>query len=104
MKINNWVRSYRYKFKDWFFKNITPKLPKIQTEKPTYPDMLVCVDCHKPPTIHAFHTGDGWLFYWDCIGQHISDMYPDKLIANWFPFLFGWATSKDLERIGIEVI
>ena len=103
MKINNRVRSYRYKFKDWFFKNITPKLPKIQTKKPTYPGMSVCVDCHKPPTIRAIYTGDGWLFFWDCEGWHISDR-KEEYIVGWFPFLFGWATGKDLERIGIEVI
>ncbi len=102
-KYYNRIMSYKWRFKEWFFENITPELPKIPTGKPTYPGVPICPDCHVPPTIHAHDTGDGWLFFWDCEGQHISDMYPDKDITG-FPFLFGWATARDLGRIGIEVV
>ena len=107
MKIYYRLISYRYRFKEWFFENITPKLPKIPTKKPTYPGVPICIECHKPPKIYAVHTGDGWLFFWDCEGQHISEERAERYVfiaTNWFPFLFGWATGKDLERIGIEVV
>ena len=97
--------SYKYHFKDWFFENITPRLPKIATRKPDYPGMPICVDCHKPPKIHACDTGDGWLFLWDCECGDTSDLRgDDSFLDGYFPFLFGWATGKDLERIGIEVV
>ena len=104
MKIYNRIMSYKWRFKDWFFENITPKLPRIPIEKPIYPGVPICIDCHVPPTIHAYFSGDGWMFFWDCEGQHISDRYPDDFLFDWFPFLFGWATEKDLARIGIEVV
>ena len=111
MKINklvrtkNRIRSYKWRFKEWFFENITPKLPKIPTQKPIYPGAPICPECHAPPTIHAYNTGDGWMFFWDCDGQHIVDRRGDKAnIVGWFPFLFGWANGRDLEKIGIEVI
>ena len=96
----------KYRFKEWFFENVNPHLPKIAVGKPTYPGVPICTKCHKPPHIYALHTGDGWLFFWDCEGQHISEERQDRYvyIANWFPFLFGWATAKDLGRIGIEVV
>ena len=109
MKIYYRLISYRYRFKDWFFENITPHLPKIPTKKPTYPGVPICLRCHKPPGIYALHTGDGWYFFWDCEGQHVSDncisrSIEDDSLIGWFPLLFGWATGKDLERIGIEVV
>jgi hypothetical protein len=103
-KYYNRMISLKYRFKEWFFENITPKLPKIPTRKPKYPGVPICLFCHHPPIIHAYHTGDGWLFFWDCEGRHISDRRPEEYITDWFPFLFGWATAKDLERIGIEVV
>ena len=102
-KYYNRLISYKYQFKEWFFENITPRLPKIPVQKPTYPGMPICVECHTPPYIHAYHTGDGWYFFWDCEGQHISDRGDDSIV-DWFPFLFGWATGKDLGKIGIEVV
>ena len=106
MNIKNRIRSYKWKFKEWFFENITPKLPKIPVGKPIYPGVPICIECHKPPKIHAIDTGEGWYFFWDCEGQHISDERPEEkiTIVGWFPFLFGWATDKDLGRIGIEVV
>jgi len=96
----------KYRFKEWFFENITPKLPKIAVGKPTYPGVPICIKCHTSPKIYALHTGDSWVFFWDCEGQHISEERAERYvyIADWFPFLFGWATSKDLGKIGIEVV
>lgn len=105
-KIYNRMLGKKYRFKDWFFENITPKLPKIATGKPIYSEshgFPLCTRCYKKPEIYAYHTGDGWMFFWDCEGQHISDR-TDEFIVGWFPFLFGWATEKDLGRIGIEVV
>ena len=106
MKTYNRIRSYRYQFKDWFFENITPHLPKIPTRKPDYPGMSdVCKKCNTDIKIHAYNTGDGWYFFWDCDEQHIIDKVGDEAgIVGWFPFLFGWATAKDLEGIGIEIV
>ena len=94
----------KYRFKEWFFENITPKLPKIPTRKPDYPGMSdVCRRCNTDIKIYAYHTGDGWSFFWDCEEQHVSDRGKGDIVG-WFPFLFGWATGKDLGRIGIEVV
>ncbi len=97
----------KYRFKEWFFENITPKLPKIPVERPTYLGVPICSDCHLGLEIYALHTGDGWLFFWDCKGRHISEERAERYVyitTDWFPFLFGWATGKDLGRIGIEVV
>ena len=97
--------SYKYQFKEWFFENVTPHLPKIQVEKPRYPGVPICAECHKPPHVYALDTGDGWLFFWDCECGDISDLRgDDSFLDGYFPFLFGWATGKDLGRIGIEVV
>ncbi len=108
MKLYNRLIGYKYRFKDWFFENITPKLPKIPIRKPYYPGMSdICRRCNTDIMIYAYHTGDGWLFFWDCEEQHVSDRIGADLgfyIVDWFPFLFGWATGKDLGRIGIEVV
>ena len=97
--------SYKYHFKDWFFENITPYLPKIPTRKPTYPGIFkICYECDTEIKIYAYDTGDGWSLFWDCENQHISNFGDEFLIIGWFPFLFGWATGKDMERIGIEVV
>ena len=104
MRTMNHIRSYKWRFKEWFFENITPYLPKIPIGKPTYPGVPICVECHKPPQIYAHDTGDGWYFFWDCEGQHIADFRDDDYIVGWFPFLFGWATQRDLEKVGIEVV
>ena len=97
---------YKYRFKEWFFENITPKLPKIPVTRPIYPrGFPLCITCYQKPRIFAHNTGDGWVFFWDCDEQHIIDRNGDSsMIVGWFPFLFGWATGKDLERIGIEVV
>ena len=104
---NRWI-GRKYRFKDWFFENITPKLPKIPMRKPDYPGMSnICKRCNTDIKIYAYHTGDGWYFFWDCEEQHVSDRIGAELgfyTVGWFPFLFGWATGKDLERIGIEVV
>ena len=105
MKIYNRIRSKRYRFKEWFFENIAPKLPKIPIRKPDYPGMYdICERCNTDIKIYAYDTGDGWSLFWDCEEQHISNFGDDGLIVGWFPFLFGWATGEDLERIGIEVV
>ena len=95
----------KYRFKEWFFENITPKLPKIATRKPDYPGMSdVCKECNTDIKIYAYDTGDGWSLFWDCENQHVNNYGDEYFIVGWFPFLFGWATGKDLERIGIEVV
>ena len=106
MKLYYRLTGYRYRFKEWFFENITPKLPKIPMRKPDYPGMSdICRICDTDIKIRAYNTGDGWLFFWDCEEQHLVDGdSSDEYIDGWFPFLFGWATGKDLERIGIEVV
>ncbi len=106
MKYYNRLVSYKWRFKGWFFENITPHLPKIPTRKPYYPGMVsFCGRCNMEKKIYAYDTGDGWFFFWDCEGQHVSDIFDDGyIIVGWFPFLFGWATFRDLERIGIEVV
>ena len=105
-KIYYRIKSKQYQFKDWFFENITPWLPKIPTRKPQFPsDATFCSLCHTDIKIYAYHTGDGWMFFWDCELQHISYIDGDcGMIIDWFPFLFGWATGKDMGRIGIEVV
>ena len=102
-KYYNRLVSYKWQFKEWFFENINPKLPKIPVNRPTYLGVPICLKCHSMPEIYALDTGEGWHFFWDCEGHHISDRGEGD-IAGWFPFLFGWATGKDLERIGIEVV
>ena len=106
MKIYNRIMSYKWQFKEWFFENITPKLPKIPMRKPDYPGMSdVCRRCNTDIKIYAYDTGEGWSLFWNCEEQHIIDQWGDETnIVGWFPFLFGWATGKDLERIGIEVV
>jgi hypothetical protein len=100
----------KYRLKEWLFENVTPKLPKIPIQKPYYPGMSdYCKRCDSDIKIYAHHTGDGWYFFWDCEDQHVSDHHiarsiEDDSLIGWFPFLFGWATGKDLERIGIEVV
>jgi len=97
--------SKKYRFKEWFFNNITPHLPRIPVPKPEYFGFWRCVRCHSTIKIYAHHTGDGWMFFWDCEGQHTSDRLGDRsYIVGYFPFLFGWATGKDLIKIGIEVV
>ena len=104
-KYYNRFISYKYQFKDWFFENITPHLPKIPTRKPYYPGMSdICKRCNTDIKIYAYHTGDSWCFFWDCEEQHVSNLGDDDWIIGWFPFLFGWATGKDLENIGIEIV
>ena len=104
-KVYNRLIGKKYRFKEWFFENITPHLPKIPTRKPEYPGMVdVCVICETDIIIYAYHTGDGWLFYWDCEEQHVSNFASDGgIVVGYFPFVFGWATAGDLEKIGIEV-
>ncbi len=108
-KYYNRFISYKYQFKEWFFENITPKLPKIPTRKPDYPAGMsdFCKRCNSDIKIYAYYTGDSWCFFWDCEEQHVSDRIGGELgfyMIGWFPFLFGWATGKDLARIGIEVV
>ena len=99
---NKWL-GRKYKFKEWFFENITPHLPKIQVRKPEYFGFPLCVDCHTLVKVYAIHTGDSWLFHWDCECGEIAGMLGDRsFIVGYFPFLFGWASGKDLARIGIE--
>lgn len=106
-KFYNRLIGKKYRFKDWFFENITPHLPKIPTRKPIYSESHgypLCPSCSKKPEIYAYHTGDAWLFYWDCEEQHISNFASDGgIIVGYFPFVFGWAATRDLERIGIEI-
>lgn len=102
-KIYNRMLGKKYRFKEWFFENITPHLPKIPVERPSYLGVPICLKCHTMPEIYALHTGEGWYFFWDCEGQHISDRGKGDIVG-WFPFLFGWATSKDLAKIGIEEV
>ena len=108
-KYYNRFISYKYQFKDWFFENITPHLPKIPIQRPIYSELHgypLCPICSKNPKIYAYHTGDGWMLFWDCEEQHLSELNKCEkyMIIGWFPFLFGWASGKDLERIGIKVV
>jgi hypothetical protein len=47
----------------------------------------------------AVHTGDGWFLCWDCRSGCGLDGYP----IEW-PFAENWATSKDFEAIGFDVV
>ncbi len=104
-KYYNRFISYKYQFKEWFFENITPRLPKIPTRKPHFiSDATFCSLCHTDIKIYAHDTGDGWCFFWDCERQHVNNYDDEYFVVDWFPFLFGWATGKDLGKIGIEVV
>ena len=95
----------KYRFKEWFFENITPKLPRVPVRKPDYPGMSdVCKRCNTDIKIYTHNTGDSWYFFWDGENQHISNFDYEPLLVGWFPFLFGWATGKDLEKVGIEEV
>ena len=101
---NKWL-GRKYRFKEWFFENITPHLPKIPVRKPDSPFPVdVCASCKTDIKIYAHNTGDGWYFFWDCENQHVSNFDYEPYLVGWFPFLFGWANGKDLERVGIEEI
>ena len=107
MRAINRIRSSRLRFGEWIFENITPHLPKIPTRQPGHPSgSTFCSLCHTDIKIYAYNTGDGWLFFWDCEQQHISNYGEENefYIKDWFPFLFGWATGADLEKIGIEEV
>ncbi len=103
MKIKYRLLGKYYRLKEYFYNNIAPKLPKIPTKKPTFPGMSdICKRCKTDIKIYAYFTGDGWEFFWDCENQHLIDFGEDEyIIVGWFPFLFGWATSRDLAKIGI---
>jgi hypothetical protein len=102
-KLKNRLISKWWQFKDWIREEVNPKLPKIPTRKPNAPHGGYCPKCCKDMDIHAYDTGDGWMFWWDCENEHWMDKEM-MMIIGWFPFVFGWATYDDLRRIGIEVM
>jgi|SRR3989304_1434279 len=89
--------------KDRLYVKVGPKLPKIRTKFPL-PSTKFCPACGQPVNVMAVDTGDGWDFFWDCPNHCQALDYNDGLIERWFPFVFGWASAKDLERAGIEVV
>lgn len=92
-----------YDVKDWVYIKLCPKLPKILTSFPS-PKVRFCPECGQSVNIMAINTGDGWEFFWDCPNYCQALDYADMSIEGWFPFVFGWATTKDLEQIGIVVV
>lgn len=65
------------------------------------PPDVMCHDCGELlDRVTAVHTGDGWLFSWECPGYCGST---EAIIDDW-PFKREWVTGKDLADVGIEVI
>ncbi len=98
-----WIRNLYWKCHlSWY--DLTDKygryLPKIATRKPAAPHNGYCPKCRKLFAIHAYNTGDGWDFWWDCENEHWLEEDITH-ITGWFPFVFGWANGKDLAKIGI---
>lgn len=99
-----WLRKIYYPIEYYIREKIEQYckyLPKIKTKFPDAPHGGYCPLCHDPLIIHAYNTGDGWDFWWDCENEHWLEEEITHIIG-WFPFVFGWANSKDLLKIGIE--
>jgi hypothetical protein len=89
----------RYFWTELLENKIRPHLFKIPNRKPKAP---VC-KCGKEMALLATNTGDGWAFFWEC--QNYDNCGEQGEDMEWYPFMFGaWCSSKDLERIGIEVV
>lgn len=90
-------RFFKIYFPDWFQRTCPIKIAKKQPPVPTQ----LC-DCGKPYTqMVAYDTGDGYALFWICDDDCGSPID----VENWWPFWFGvWATPKDFERVGIEVV
>lgn len=87
-----------YRFRMWL-DDCARFLPKIPRRKPA-PPKTRCPLCGEPTNIlSALDTGDGWMIFWDC-----ENGCGEGDAAEWFPFVFGWANSKDMRRAGIEVV
>lgn len=85
------------------WKKVARKLPRIATKRP-YPRIEFCPECGGRIEIKACDTGDGWNIFWDCDNSCESIAEDEAYITDWFPFVFGWASSKDMRSVGIEVV
>jgi len=96
----NSITRLWFKIKWWWRDTASKHMPRIPRRFPKPPERM-CAICGKPFTkIAAIDTGDGWAFEWGCDDDCCNDNIP--IDCGWFPFVFGWATRKDLKRIGIE--
>ncbi len=71
-------------------------MPKIRVKKPT---AMACPTCGEVTHLIAMDTGDGWALGWWC--DECDDYRGDAV--GYFPFVFGWATYRDLVKYDIEV-
>ena len=65
------------------------------------PPDVMCNDCGELLDRRiAIHTGDGWLFTWECPNYCGAT---ETFIEEW-PFKREWVTGDDLADVGIEVV
>ena len=76
----------------------------IPTRRPPAPSEFCSVCGKQLVKLIAIDAGDGWDIEWECEDENCWGMGDTIPAVGWWPFWFGaWATSADLERVGIEV-
>lgn len=100
MKHVKWqLYRWKYDIRDWLQKNFPLKIKR----KFPKPPGKFCSMCGEPLNkICAYIDCDAVYFTWECENNCYAD---EEFVVGWWPFLFGvWVKTKDLERVGIEII
>jgi hypothetical protein len=92
------VRSVKHDFVLWFQKHCPVHIPRKFPKPPSGH-----CSCGKPYTrIIAIDTGDGLDMEWAC-EDDCGEGVPVE--DGWWPFWFGaWGNTKNLAKIGIEIV
>lgn len=92
-----WVGVYEDKDARTLYWCLIPMLPIVVW----WSEHEVCPDCGSPMHKIAIGTGDGWELDWDCDAE--PGMHEVKEV-EWPAALGDYATSKDLMRLGFEIV